>query len=125
MKCSRCGGDMEARTVRFCICAVSPPVMILNVPAQVCRRCGGEVFSDSTIEAFERIRDGRIPARTGIMHVFDFAQAVQPLPTNGNHETRVKDPGTNVIAGFGVAYQDHWRGAPLRVGSGGTHATYR
>ena len=124
MKCSRCGGEMEDRTVRFCICTVSPPVMILNVPAQVCRRCGGEVFSDSTIEVFEKIRDRRVPARNGVMHVFDFIEAMQPMPTNGDHAITVEDRGTNVIADFNVAYPQRWHGAAL-VGSGGTNARYR
>lgn len=59
MICSRCEGQMEAQQVTFCVPAARPqPIIIENVPAMVCDRCGDEVFSDAVTAAFERIRDG-------------------------------------------------------------------
>lgn len=64
---------MEARSVRFCVCNASPPFIVENAPAQVCLRCGGEVFADSTVEVFEQIRDSRMmPHGETYVKVFDF-----------------------------------------------------
>jgi len=53
--------------------------MILNVPAQVCGTCGGEVFADPTVEVFERIRDGHVqPHGVVRLDAFDFALIQQP-----------------------------------------------
>ena len=105
MKCSRCGGEMEERIVRFCVSSLTPPIMIENVPARVCTRCGGEVFSDSTLDVFETIRDGRVPHRIASVRVFDF-EAVRlvdgasvAVATDGNGSPRdnvVVDAGTMV-----------------------------
>ena len=96
MSCSRCGGEMVARTVPFCVCDASPPILIENVPAQVCLRCGGEVFSDSTIEVFERIRDNQVPiSRIALMIAYDFNQARQLTRTNGGWERVVFAQGTS------------------------------
>lgn len=77
MKCWRCGGDVEERTVRFCVCDVSPVIMIQDVPAQVCKRCGEQVFSDSTTKVFEQIRDGKFLARSVLMSIFDFKELTE------------------------------------------------
>lgn len=97
MKCSRCGGEMEGQIVRFCACDGSPPVLIENVPANVCKRCGGQVFSDEVAAVFERIVDGDdLGPRIAMMKVYDYERARQGRPThsvqaNGNV---VSFPGT-------------------------------
>ncbi len=76
MTCSQCGGNMVEQEVRFCACNVTPPIIIENVPAYVCANCAGEVFSDATMEVFERIRDGYVPnTATYVVNVFDFQRA--------------------------------------------------
>lgn len=89
--CSRCGGDMTVALVRFCVCDANPPLMIERVPARVCRRCGGEVFSDATMAAFENVRDGGVGTyRLVGMRVYDYVDtlnaeprlfATRPIPT--------------------------------------------
>jgi hypothetical protein len=70
---------MEPAFVRFCACNASPPVIVENVPAQVCTRCGDRVFPDSAVEVFESIRDGQLqPYGLLWVNVFDFAQLRQP-----------------------------------------------
>jgi len=82
MKCSRCGGEMTERVVKFCSCNAVPPILIENVPALVCGTCGGEVFSDATVEVFEKIRDGAAPRpRIELMRVYDFDRAAAGEPT--------------------------------------------
>ena len=123
MKCSRCGGGMEDRIVRFCVCELSPPLMVEKVPAKVCRRCGGEVFSSSTIKVFERIRDGQtLPGRNGRILVFDFDELTQPAPTNGHRQDRVSDPGTSGPVDFGSPQQ--MQRGPLVAASARTDSPY-
>jgi hypothetical protein len=77
---------MEARFVQFCVLNVTPPIMIANVPAEVCLRCGGEVFADSTVEVLERIRDGLIqPNGMALARYFDFAR-IQRVPVATRQE---------------------------------------
>ena len=77
MTCSRCGGEMQESIVDFCVCEGVPvPILIRNVPSHVCERCGDKVFSDSTIEVFERIRDRKVGLSAVLsMVVYDFAKA--------------------------------------------------
>ena len=89
---------MEAQNVRFCVQNATPPIMVENVPAHVCVRCGGEVFDDATVEVFERIRDGRASMpKMGIVRVFDFdrARRGQPTVVNGGRATVLL--GTNAM----------------------------
>ena len=72
---------MEPRIVRFCAANVTPPVLIQNVPALVCRRCGGEVFADEVVEVFEFVRDSRVPtlARQPLIRAYDYRQEKEGL----------------------------------------------
>jgi len=89
MTCSRCGGRLENRVVRFCACNVTPPIMIENVPALVCVRCGGESFADRVMRVFERIKDGLVSPlpRQPIIRAYDFeladaGQRAHTIPLN-------------------------------------------
>ena len=84
MTCTQCGGNMVEREIRFCVCNITPPIIIENVPAYVCATCGVEVFSDATMEVFEQIRDGHVPnTGTVVVSVFDFQR------TSGEQETEL------------------------------------
>jgi len=114
---------MEDRTVRFCVCDAAPPIMVENVPAEVCRRCGEKYFSDAIVEVFERVRDGRtLPGRNGRILVFDFVELTQPIPTNGHREDRVTDLGTSGNVDFGSRQEMHV--GPLVAASARTEPGY-
>ena len=82
MNCSRCGGELVERTVRFCAPNTSPPIMIEDVPAEVCKRCGGEVFSEEAVGVFEQIKSGQAPGpRFAVMQVYNFEKARRGEPT--------------------------------------------
>ena len=50
-----------------------PPLLITNLPADVCRQCGERTYATTTLAALERIRDGDGPdPQLGYMHVLDF-----------------------------------------------------
>jgi hypothetical protein len=120
---------MRERIVRFCVPNITPPVIIENVPAQVCTRCGGEVFSDSTLDVFETIRDGRAPHRIASVRVFDFDAVRQvdgasvALVADGNGSPReiavVVDEGTVVglPVPISVSIEDLY--APAQAGTHG------
>ena len=75
MTCWRCGGRTEPRRVRFCVPELSPPVLITNLPADVCCQCGEQTYSTHTLTVLQRARDGEAPEpRLGYVHVFDFEE---------------------------------------------------
>jgi YgiT-type zinc finger domain-containing protein len=50
------------------------PVLVENIPAQVCTRCGEEIFSRETVEKVRRIVHGKKkPIRSVKMDVFAYA----------------------------------------------------
>jgi len=80
MKCTRCKGDMESQTIKFCIPNAIPPMVIENVPAYVCDTCGEEVFTEATSQEFARIRRGDVRNfALRIMKVFDFQKLDDPV----------------------------------------------
>ena len=84
MICSRCGGQMEAQQVTFCVPATRPqPIIIENVPAMVCRRSGDEVFSDAVTATFERVRDGAMqPNGQVYSSVYDYQRLIPRVRVN-------------------------------------------
>ena len=94
--CTRCGGRMEPRIVRFCAANANPPVFIDAVPAKVCRRCGGEVFTDETIEVFEYIKAGNAPTlpRQPVMKAYDYRTALAYLRQRAEPPDNVIDLAT-------------------------------
>lgn len=73
MSCWRCGGRTESRRVRFCVSDLSPPVLVTNLPAEVCRQCGERTYSTRTLAALKRVCDGEGPnPQLGHLYVYDF-----------------------------------------------------
>jgi hypothetical protein len=73
MRCWRCGGRTEAQRVRFCVSDLSPPVLIANLPAEVCVQCGERTYSTKALTALTRVRDGKAPApKLGHLYVYDY-----------------------------------------------------
>lgn len=58
MNCTNCGGRFVAREIRFGFYDEPAPMLIDNVPAEVCERCGEEVFADEVVGEFEKMRAG-------------------------------------------------------------------
>lgn len=60
MKCDRCGGPVESKTVSICAVEAKPPTIVRDVPAEVCSHCGEQTLTDETVGVFERIRDDKV-----------------------------------------------------------------
>jgi YgiT-type zinc finger domain-containing protein len=54
-KCPICGGGLEERVVEHVVSG-GGHTATLSVPAQVCQKCGEELYSLDTVELFDRIR---------------------------------------------------------------------
>lgn len=54
-KCPVCGGEMVEKTVEKLLRG-GVHTAVLNVPAEVCLRCGEHLYSRATVERFEEIR---------------------------------------------------------------------
>lgn len=71
--CRACGGSTEPRRVRVVAGNASPPVLVENVPAQVCRQCGERTYSTRTLTTLQRVRDGEVVASHVVpVSVYDF-----------------------------------------------------
>lgn len=57
-KCPICGGELEERVVEHVVRG-GGHTAIVSVPAQVCLRCGEELYSLDTVRLFDEIR-GRL-----------------------------------------------------------------
>lgn len=78
MKCFVCNGAMEEQRANFCVCSVTPPIMVSDVPTLVCGQCGEEAYSDATVAILERIRDGLEPSfRLAYLRAYDFEELVE------------------------------------------------
>lgn len=63
MLCHECGGVMEPRVLRLVENTErGDPIVIRNVPAKVCTRCGERVFSQSVTRLLLSILTGNEPA---------------------------------------------------------------
>ena len=72
--CERCGGDVELRLVRFCVCEANPMIVVENVPAEVCSQCGERSFTGETVDTLDVIRMGGVPPllRPPSVRAFDY-----------------------------------------------------
>jgi YgiT-type zinc finger domain-containing protein len=67
-------GTYEARRVRFVSQAGGQVVAFDNVPAEVCRQCGEQIFSAKTVQAMEERRaGGTTPTKMIDTPVYDLA----------------------------------------------------
>lgn len=80
MSCAICGGELRQAIVDVCACDAMPVVLVENVPAMVCERCGERSFTEAIIRFFENIRRGVIPrARVGSVDIYVYRQEYVPM----------------------------------------------
>ena len=75
MKCVFCGGEVKSQKVTFLYDEEGKYLVVENVPAEVCLRCGEKTYSpETTRELLNYARNQYRPAKTIPMPVFDFAE---------------------------------------------------
>jgi len=73
--CEYCGGEVRARKVTVPYRHKGKLIIIENVPAGVCQRCGERYYDAVTIEKMEAIvRLKRAAKKTVVVPVRDFAE---------------------------------------------------
>ena len=78
MKCDICGGRREKTDISYNIFYRGRPVIIENVPAEVCQQCGEEYFDPDTVEMLQKVVwSQKKPKRTIETPVFDLS-AISP-----------------------------------------------
>ena len=71
--CLVCDGHLESQRVNVCACETLPAVIVRNVPALVCVRCGEKVLSQAVMDTFARIGNGEAPPPAyEVSRVYDF-----------------------------------------------------
>jgi len=73
-KCHVCGStESREELVKDVFIVDGKPVLVENIPAQVCSHCGEEVFSRETTEKVRLLVRGTVkPAKSIKMDVFDY-----------------------------------------------------
>ncbi|MEN6544499.1 MAG: type II toxin-antitoxin system MqsA family antitoxin [Armatimonadia bacterium] len=56
-ECALCGGTMQPERVLFAVELGTGVLVVRNVPALVCSRCGEQWFSDETTQKLEQLAD--------------------------------------------------------------------
>ncbi len=76
-KCHVCGSEEgEPKTVTQMFILEERPLMIEEVPASVCSRCGEAVFDISTVEKIRKMVHGDAkPAKTVMTDVFAYSDS--------------------------------------------------
>ena len=71
-KCHICGNTKARKELVSEVFAIDGRrVLVENIPAKVCERCGEATFSRQTTEKIRRlVRENRQPVRTELMEVF-------------------------------------------------------
>jgi len=74
-KCVFCGGKVEKRTVTFSYDEEDKYLLVENVPAEVCTKCGEKTYSPQVADELLRYaRDDFKPMKTIEVPVFNFAE---------------------------------------------------
>jgi HTH-type transcriptional regulator/antitoxin MqsA len=74
--CEYCNGEMRAKTVTVHYRHKGKLVVIENVPARICRRCGERYYDAVTVERMEAIaRRKKTAEKTVMVPVWDFAKS--------------------------------------------------
>ncbi|MDP2646214.1 MAG: type II toxin-antitoxin system MqsA family antitoxin [Desulfobacterales bacterium] len=74
MKCVFCGGDVVKSEVTFTYEEDEKHLIIENVPAELCKRCGEKMYSPEVTDELLRYANNEFkPARKIEVPVFDFA----------------------------------------------------
>ena len=73
--CHVCGGDAaKSELVNEVFTVDSRPVQVIDIPAQVCERCGEATFDRETTEKIRQlVHSSKSPVKTVPMDVFAFA----------------------------------------------------
>lgn len=75
MKCVFCGGSVESRMVTFSYEEGDKYLLVENVPAEVCTKCGEKTYSPEVTDQLLRFaKDDVKPAKIINVPVFDFAE---------------------------------------------------
>ncbi|MCL4378688.1 MAG: type II toxin-antitoxin system MqsA family antitoxin [Actinobacteria bacterium] len=75
MKCIFCGGKLEKKIVTFYYEESGKYILVQNVPAEVCMKCGEKIYSpEVTDELLKFAKDKFKPVKSIKIPVFDFAK---------------------------------------------------
>jgi YgiT-type zinc finger domain-containing protein len=73
--CEYCNGEVRAKTVTVHYPYKGKLVVIENVPARVCRRCGERYYDAVTVERMEAIaRRKKTAEKTVVVPIWDFTK---------------------------------------------------
>lgn len=73
MKCAFCGGKVEKKRVTFSCEKVDKFLLVGNVPAEVCAKCGEKTYSPEVTDELLRFAKAEAkPKKTLQVPVFDF-----------------------------------------------------
>lgn len=72
MKCAFCGGKVEKKRVTFSYEKADKFLLVENVPAEVCAKCGEKTYSPEVTDELLRFAKAK-PKKTVQVPVFDFA----------------------------------------------------
>lgn len=74
MRCTFCGGNVEERKVTFSYETPDKFLLVENVPAGVCTKCGERTYSPKVADELLRfVKAEARPTKTITVPVFDFA----------------------------------------------------
>jgi YgiT-type zinc finger domain-containing protein len=77
MKCVFCGGKVEKKKITFSYEEDDKYLLVENVPAEVCTKCGEKTYSPEVIdELLKFAKDEFQPIKTVEVPVFDFTERV-------------------------------------------------
>ena len=55
MECFICKGELEEKKVNYVVDLDSTIIIVIDVPAKVCKKCGEKFYDDSTAKNIEKI----------------------------------------------------------------------
>ncbi|MCJ7578430.1 MAG: type II toxin-antitoxin system MqsA family antitoxin [candidate division Zixibacteria bacterium] len=77
MKCVFCGGRVEKKKVTFSYEEDSKYLLVKNVPAEVCTKCGEKTYSPEVTDELLRFAKEKFkPVKTIKVPVFDYTSRV-------------------------------------------------
>jgi HTH-type transcriptional regulator/antitoxin MqsA len=77
MKCVFCGGRVEKKKVAFLYEEDNKYLLVEDVPAEVCTKCGEKTYSPKVTDELLRFaKSGSKPVKTIKVPVFEFAEKV-------------------------------------------------
>ena len=78
MHCVFCGGKVEKKRVTFSYDEDNKYLLVENVPAEVCTKCGEKTYSPEVTDELLRFTRNKFqPAKIIEVPVFDFAERVE------------------------------------------------